>query len=102
MAIVGGLIGAKLAAALVVQRPFGYTRTKRLMWSLSLPQVAATLAAALVAFNATNSAGHRLIDEPVLNSIIVLMLVTSILGPILTERFGNRLALSRTSATAEE
>ena len=62
------------------------------MWSLSLPQVAATLAAALVAFEAKNAAGRRLIDEPVLNSVIVLMVVTSILGPILTEQFGKRLA----------
>src|SRR5947209_8830924 len=32
-----------------------------------------------------------LIDEPVLNSVIVLMVVTSVLGPILTELFGKRL-----------
>jgi hypothetical protein len=56
-----------------------------------LPQVAATLAAALVAFEAKNPAGERLIDETVLNSIIVLMVVTSILGPVLTERFGRRM-----------
>jgi Sodium/hydrogen exchanger family len=34
---------------------------------------------------------QRLIDEPVLNSVIVLMVVTSILGPILTDQFGKRL-----------
>jgi hypothetical protein len=33
------------------------------MWSLSLPQVVATLAAALVAFEARNATGRRLIDE---------------------------------------
>jgi hypothetical protein len=33
------------------------------MWSLSLPQLAATLAAALTAFQAQNAAGERLIDE---------------------------------------
>ena len=62
------------------------------MWSLSMPQVAATLAAALVAFQAKNASGQRLIDEPLLNSIIVLMVVTSLLGPVLTELFGRRLA----------
>jgi hypothetical protein len=61
------------------------------MWSLSLPQVAATLAAALVAYEALDAQGRRLIDEPALNSVIVLMVVTSILGPILTERFGKEL-----------
>jgi hypothetical protein len=71
---------------------YGYTRTEGLtMWSLSLPQVAATLAAALVAYNTTNAAGERLIGEPVLNSVIVLLVVTSVLGPILTERFAKRL-----------
>jgi hypothetical protein len=61
------------------------------MWSLSLPQVAATLAAALVAYECKDPAGQRLIDAPVLNTIIVLMVVTSLLGPVLTERFGRRL-----------
>src|SRR5262245_39661238 len=89
-AIVGGLILTKLLAALLARRGFGYSRDQGLlMWSLSLPQVAATLAAALVAFEARDAGGRRLIDEPVLNSVIVLMVVTSILGPILTERFGS-------------
>lgn len=61
---------------------------------LSLPQVAATPAAALVAFEARDAAGRRLIDEPVLDSVIVLMVVTSILGPVLTEQLGRRLQAS--------
>jgi Kef-type K+ transport system membrane component KefB len=88
-----GLIGSKWLAAYVSQKRLGYTRDEGLiMWSLSLPQVAATLAAALTAYQAKNAAGTRLIDEPVLNSVIVLMVVTSVLGPILTEFFGRRLA----------
>jgi Kef-type K+ transport system membrane component KefB len=91
--IVGGLIVAKFAAALIAGRLYGYTTAQvNLMWSLSLPQVAATLAAALVAFQSKNAAGQRLIDEPVLNTVIVLMVVTSILGPVLTEYFGRRVA----------
>ncbi len=93
LSIVGGLIVAKLLAAQFTQKCFRYSRDEGLiMWSLSLPQVAATLAAALVAYNAQNSEGQRLIDEAVLNSVIVLMVVTSVLGPILTEVFGKRLA----------
>jgi hypothetical protein len=61
------------------------------MWSLSLPQVAATLAAALVAYNTTNAAGERLIGEPVLNAVIVLLVVTSVLGPVLTDRYARKL-----------
>lgn len=90
--IVGGLIASKFAAALIAQRLFGYSRDEGLlMGALSLPQVAATLAAALVAFEAKNASGMRLIDEPVINTVIVLMVVTSVLGPVLTEQFGRRL-----------
>jgi Kef-type K+ transport system membrane component KefB len=93
IAIVGGLIGTKFLAAFATQRLIGYTRTEGLlMWSLSLPQVAATLAAAVVAYQAKNPAGVRLIDEPVINTVVVLMVATSILGPMLTERFGRKLA----------
>ena len=90
--VVGGLVGSKFLAAEVARRLYGYTRDEGLtMWSLSLPQVAATLAAALVAYNTTNAAGERLIGEPVLNSVIVLLVVTSVLGPVLTERYARRL-----------
>jgi Kef-type K+ transport system membrane component KefB len=102
IAIVGGLVGTKFLAALVTQTLIGYTRTEGLlMWSLSLPQVAATLAAAVVAYQAKNPAGVRLIDEPVINTVVVLMVATSILGPMLTERFGRKLArCSQAAGTA--
>lgn len=87
------LVLAKWIAAVVSQKLLGYSRNERLiMWSLSLPQVAATLAAALTAYEAKAADGSRLIDEPVLNSVIVLMVVTSLLGPVLTEVFGKRIA----------
>jgi hypothetical protein len=70
------------------------------MWSLTLPQVAATLAATLVAFDTFDAAGHRLIDERLLNAVLVLMLTTSILGPVLTERFAPRLLESDTPPIA--
>jgi Kef-type K+ transport system membrane component KefB len=93
VAIVGGLVGAKFLAAFATQRLVGYSQTEGLlMWSLSLPQVAATLAAAVVAYNAKNAAGVRLIDEPVINTVVVLMVTTSILGPMMTELFGQALA----------
>jgi Kef-type K+ transport system membrane component KefB len=93
VSIVGGLILSKFVAAAATARYFGYSFTGAgLMWSLSLPQVAATLAAALVAYEAKNSQGQRLIDEPILNSVIVLMVVTATLGPVLTELFGRRVA----------
>jgi Kef-type K+ transport system membrane component KefB len=100
--IVGGLIAAKLLAAELTRRLFGYSRSEgHLIWSLSLPQVAATLAAAIVAFQTKNAAGVRLIDESVINTVLVLVVVTSILGPILTESFGRqRLAEQDAAAKA--
>jgi Kef-type K+ transport system membrane component KefB len=100
--IVGGLIVAKFLAACLTQRLFHYSRSQgHLIWSLSLPQVAATLAATLVAFQTRNAAGVRLIDEPVINTVLVLVVVTSILGPILTESFGRqRLAEQEAAAKA--
>jgi Kef-type K+ transport system membrane component KefB len=71
---------------------FGYSiAARRTMWSLTLPQVAATLAATLAAFATFNPAGQRLIDQELLNVVLVLMLTTSILGPVLTDRFAHRL-----------
>jgi Kef-type K+ transport system membrane component KefB len=100
--IVGGLIAAKFVAARLTQRLYGYSRSEgNLIWSLSLPQVAATLAATLVAFQTKNAAGVRLIDERVINTVLVLVVVTSILGPILTESFGRqRLAEQEAAAKA--
>ena len=56
-----------------------------------MPQVAATLAAALVAYDTHNAAGQRMLDGTMLNAVLVLMLATSILGPVLTERFALRM-----------
>ena len=93
LAIVGGLILSKWAAAEAAGRAWGFRGDERgLMASLTLPQVAATLAAALVGYNAVNSAGVRLLDERMLNTVLVLVVVTSIVGPILTERYVRRLA----------
>jgi Kef-type K+ transport system membrane component KefB len=89
--IVGGLIVAKFLAAHLTQRVFRYSHTQgQLIWSLSLPQVAATLATAIVAYQTKNAAGVRLIDEPVINTVLVLVVVTSLLGPVLTEHYGRR------------
>lgn len=90
LAIVGGLLLSKLLAAMGAKLLYRYSWVEALsMWSLSLPQVAATLAAALAGFEA------GLLPETVLNSVIVLMLVTSLLGPLLTERFASYIPLPK-------
>jgi Kef-type K+ transport system membrane component KefB len=90
--VVLALITGKWLAVQIAGRRFAYsTAARRTMWSLTLPQVAATLAAALAAFATFNPAGQRLIDRELLNVVLVLMLTTSILGPVLTDRFAHRL-----------
>jgi Kef-type K+ transport system membrane component KefB len=99
--IVGGLIAAKFIAARLTQQIFRYSRSQGgLIWSLSIPQVAATLAPAIVAFETKNAEGVRLIDEPVLNTMLVLVVVTSMLGPMLTEYFGRQRLAEEDAAKA--
>ncbi|YAF96873.1 MAG: cation:proton antiporter [Nodularia sp. CChRGM 3473] len=100
--IVVALISSKFIAAFLAKLLYRYNMAEMLtMWSLSLPQVAATLAASLVAYQTVNSAGERLINEGVLNSVIVLMLVTSIVGPLITARFAALLQLPQTDFETE-
>jgi Kef-type K+ transport system membrane component KefB len=86
--IVAALLIGKWLAAEGVGRAFRYRKpTRQTMWALTLPQVAATLAATLVAHDTRNVAGQRMLDTTMLNAVLVLMLVTSILGPLLVERY---------------
>jgi Kef-type K+ transport system membrane component KefB len=88
LAIISALLIGKWIAAAMAARKFGYTTAaRRTVWSLTLPQVAATLAATLVGYNTFNPAGQRLLDVDMLNVVFVLLLTTAILGPVLTERF---------------
>ena len=65
-AIIGALLVGKWLAAEIAGRAFAYTPTARkTMWSLTLPQVAATLAATLVAYDTFDPAGQR---GPVVNT----------------------------------
>ncbi|MGA1601679.1 MAG: cation:proton antiporter [Prochlorothrix sp.] len=80
------LLVSKFLASALIRLLYHYTWPEALtMWSLSLPQVAATLAATFVGVQ------MGLLGEEVFNGVIVLMLVTSILGPLLTERFAVQL-----------
>ncbi|HEY9829583.1 MAG TPA: cation:proton antiporter, partial [Stenomitos sp.] len=92
LAIIGGLIGSKFVAAYIIKLIFKYNQQQLLtMWSLSLPQVAATLAATLVGYQ------QKILSESVLNSVILMMLVTSILGPLITARAAAQLTPDATA-----
>jgi Kef-type K+ transport system membrane component KefB len=85
--VVSLILGKGIAAA-IAGRAFGYGRDARLtMWAMTLPQVAATLAATLVGYSTLNAAGERLLANEIFNTVLVLLVVTSVLGPVLTELF---------------
>ena len=72
-------------------RTFGHTRDERLtVWSLTLPQVAATLAARAGCLPHRQPCGRAPRRCQLLNVVLVLVLTTS-LGPVPTERFAPRL-----------
>ncbi|MEH2194058.1 MAG: cation:proton antiporter [Nostoc sp.] len=88
-----GLIVSKLIAALLTKLVYRYKWQETLtIWSLSLPQVGTTLAATLVGYRA------GLLPLEVLHSVIVLMVVTSTLGPLIT----SRIAVGLSSLPAED
>jgi Kef-type K+ transport system membrane component KefB/nucleotide-binding universal stress UspA family protein len=81
LTIVLTLICSKGIAAYLAKLIYRYNHQEFItIWSLSIPQVGETLAATLV--------GYRvgMLTEDILNSIIVLMLVTATLGPLITSR----------------
>jgi Kef-type K+ transport system membrane component KefB/nucleotide-binding universal stress UspA family protein len=84
--VVLGLIASKFIAAYLAKLVYHYNWQETLtMWSLSMPQVGATLATTLVGYKA------GLLPPSVLNSVVVLMLITSTLGPMITSRVANGL-----------
>ena len=90
--ITAALLLGKWLAAQLAGRAFGYSADARLtVWSLTMPQIAATLAASLVAFQTRDSAGQRLLDQNMLHAVLVMLVVTSVIGLVLTQRFASRL-----------
>ncbi|MEX2584605.1 MAG: cation:proton antiporter [Gemmatimonadota bacterium] len=78
----------KWLAAWIAGALFGYSPSERWMvFGLSVPQAAATLAAALIGVQI------GLFDDAVLNGTILMILVTVVLGPWLVEKYGRRMAL---------
>lgn len=95
LAVCSILISSKLLAAWWAGAQLNYSKIDRLLiGSLTIPQVSSTLAVALVAYESLNENGVRLLDAPLLNSILVLMVVSSLLGTILTQHMANKLGSS--------
>jgi Kef-type K+ transport system membrane component KefB len=87
------VVMGKGVAALVSGWVFGYSPAERgAILGLTLPQAAATLAVTVT------GARVGLLGELVVDSIIIVILLTSLFGPILTSRTGERIRRLREEA----
>lgn len=89
--IVALCVGKFLAAWISVRLVKGSRAETGLTWSITLPQMAATLASAVVAHNTVNAAGVPLLDQIWVNAVLVLVVATCIAGPILSERYARQI-----------
>jgi|UniRef100_UPI003784993A Kef-type K+ transport system membrane component KefB len=90
--LTGVLILGKWVAARLTGRFTGLDpASTSVVWSLSIPQMAATLASAVVGYQVRNAAGERLLDERFINATLFMVVVTCVIGPVLTGRFIRRL-----------
>lgn len=86
--IVGATLGAKWGAAELSRVILRLSADEaRVMFGMSLPHAAGTLATTLIGFKL------RLFDHTVVNAAILLILASCILGPWLVDRCARRLAL---------
>jgi Kef-type K+ transport system membrane component KefB len=87
--MVGMVIVTKFLAAWIGGWILGYTRPERaVMFGLTVVQAAATLAAALVGFEA------GILDEAALNGSIAMIMVTVPLGSWVTDAYGRKMAMA--------
>jgi Kef-type K+ transport system membrane component KefB/mannitol/fructose-specific phosphotransferase system IIA component (Ntr-type) len=88
LAMTATVMATKWLAAWATQRIFGYSREEgAVVFGLSVPQAAATMAATLIGLEV------GLFDEAVLNGAILMILVTCIVGPWVVEDRGRQVAL---------
>ena len=73
-------------------RLFHYSRLDaKLVLSITIPQMATTLASAVVGYQTQDANGHRMLSTEFVNAVLVLGIVTCVAGPILSERWGKKL-----------
>lgn len=90
-------VSGKWLAALFTQFSFGYTSAQRkLIFGLSSGHAAATLAVIIVGFEA------GIVGENILNGTIILILITSVISTIATERAAQKIIINSSDETTEE
>ena len=93
MVVVG--LSSKWLATFVTQKIFKMSvEERRIMFGLTGSRAAATLAVVLVGYRIILPDGSRLLGEEVLNAAMVLILVTCIVSPLITESTARKLAVN--------
>jgi Kef-type K+ transport system membrane component KefB len=86
--MISSVIVGKWIPAYIISWIFKYNKyERRMIFSLSIAQAAATLAAVLVGFNL------GLLNEDILNGTVIMILVTSIISSIMAESSGKKIAI---------
>lgn len=91
--MVVAVIASKFLAALATQKIFSYSRPEMMvLFGLTVPQAAATLAAVFVGLQI------ELFDTAVLNGAILMILATCLVGPLTIQRHGPAVAMAQAEA----
>lgn len=95
--LLSGALMSKWLAAWITQKRFHFNATQRnVIFGLSTARAAATIAVVLVGFEA------GVVGEEVVNATVVLILGTSLVGSIVTERAGKKLAAMEQRYTPQQ
>lgn len=94
--ILVAMFGMKLIAAWATGRIYGYERSEWLaMYSLSTGQAAAALAVATIGTNI------GLFDQAIVNGVVLMILVTGVVSPYLSEKYGRKIVEAEEQAEYE-
>ena len=95
--LLSGALMSKWLAAWITQKRFHFNATQRnVIFGLSTARAAATIAVVLVGFEA------GVVGEEVVHATVVLILGTSLVGSIVTERAGKKLAAMEQRYTPQQ
>lgn len=101
--LVAALVVGKAVGAFAMACLYGYSSLEtRLIFSVTLPQMAATLASAVVGYKTMAPDGERLLDIEFVNAVLVLVVLSCIAGPIMTARWGRMLVEKPVAPTVFE
>ncbi|WP_067729533.1 cation:proton antiporter [Oceanobacillus damuensis] len=97
IAILIAVFIGKWSASILISKIYRYTPTEReVIFGLTIPQAAATLASTLVGFEV------GLLDQATVNGVIIMILITCFIGPYLVEKYGRKLALEEDTKEFED